>query len=118
MSNQEMILGERRCEGHELPPGLSQDMSEEGLKSIFSDYGYEITYYTKAFDEWKMLKVKDLDGDWLVSFEHDGVDEDIRALHPKLLKTFINLIIKDTGYEVYSPDWNCTLAALSFQHRK
>uniref|UniRef100_A0A803LJE4 Uncharacterized protein n=1 Tax=Chenopodium quinoa TaxID=63459 RepID=A0A803LJE4_CHEQI len=116
MSNREMIMAERKCEGHELPPDFGQDLSD-ALKSFFSDYGYEITYYSEPLEWFKTMKVKDLNGDWLISFEHQGIDEDIQALRPaSIAKTFIHLIIKDNGYEIYCPERDCLRAAFVFRH--
>lgn len=63
------------------------------------------------------MTIKDLDGNWWLSFEHDGVDEDIRAVRPPFIVTIsgINLTITDTGYEIYSVSWSALNSRLSFQ---
>ncbi|KAJ7943702.1 hypothetical protein O6P43_033217 [Quillaja saponaria] len=81
------------------------------------DKRYEITYYNEALRQEKKIKIKDLDGNWLVSFWQEGIDEDVRALRPRTLDydSKIQLTLQVAGYEIYSMDYGCTQGRMAWQ---
>ncbi|KMS99167.1 hypothetical protein BVRB_2g047260 [Beta vulgaris subsp. vulgaris] len=102
----------------EIAPGKTESYNSKGYFPLWSySKRYEITYYNQAFKEWKKMTIKDLDGNWWLSFEQDAVDEDIRAVRPPAIVTVsgINLTITESGYEIYSVSCGKLHSRLSFQ---
>ncbi|KMS99165.1 hypothetical protein BVRB_2g047240 [Beta vulgaris subsp. vulgaris] len=102
----------------EIAPGTTESYNSKCYIPLWSySKRYEITYYNKAFKEWKKMTIKDLEGNWWLSFEHDGVGEDIRAVRPQAIVTVsgINLTITESGYEIYSVSRGCLNSRFSFQ---
>uniref|UniRef100_A0A803L0P2 Uncharacterized protein n=1 Tax=Chenopodium quinoa TaxID=63459 RepID=A0A803L0P2_CHEQI len=101
-----------------IAPGATESKRCKGYLPLWSHSSrYEIKYYNQAFNEWKTMTIKDLDGDWLISFEQPGIDEDIREFRPVQLlsEARISLIINDTGYRIYGCDVKADLSRISWQ---
>ncbi|KNA09821.1 hypothetical protein SOVF_150090 [Spinacia oleracea] len=100
-----------------ITPGATESYNSKGYLPYWShSRRYEITYYNTAFEESKTMTIKDLDGNWLLSFEQPGVDEDIREVRPVfVLVAGINLTISDSGYEIFSVSRNCMQSRISWQ---
>lgn len=96
-----------------IKPGETESIDSKGYFPLWSHpRRYEITYYIENYKEWKSMTLKDLNGNSWLSIEQPGIDEDIRTI-----SSSINLIVKDNGYEIFSPEYSCTQAALILQPR-
>ncbi|KAJ7943703.1 hypothetical protein O6P43_033218 [Quillaja saponaria] len=98
--------------------GESESSNCRGYIPLYSyTQKYEIKYYNKALKTTKTIKIKDLDGNWLISFWQEGIDEDVRGARPPTLycDSEIHLTLQDAGYEIFSFDYNCTQGRIAWQ---
>ncbi|KMT08214.1 hypothetical protein BVRB_6g142680 [Beta vulgaris subsp. vulgaris] len=87
----------------DIEPGVTEDKLCYGNIPYYSaPQKYEVRYYNRTLEEECVIYIKDLGGDWLVSFQQGDSVEHITDILPgaRILSSAFQLFINNNGFEL------------------